>query len=61
MKLRLFALRDVNHQMVKENGNVVYFSSKEEARRYRTELTGGEHTHFVTYGVDHKLYKGDKK
>lgn len=59
--MKLFALRDVNHKLVKDNNKqVVYFSSKEAARKYRSTLTTDENTYFVTYGTDHKLYKGDK-
>jgi len=59
--MKLFALRDVKHNLVKDNnGQVVYFSSKEAARKYRSELTDDQSTYFVTYGVDHKSYKGNK-
>lgn len=59
--MKLFALRDVNHKLVKDDTNqVVYFSSKELARKYRAELTDDQSTYFVTYGIDHKLHKGNK-
>lgn len=59
--MKLFALRDVNHKLVKDDNNqVVYFSSKEAARKYRSQLTDDQSTYFVTYGIDHKLYKGNK-
>jgi hypothetical protein len=59
--MKLFALRDVNYKLVKDDNNqVVYFSSKEAARQYRSTLTTDENTYFVTLGSDHKLYKGEK-
>lgn len=59
--MKLFALRDVYHKLVKDDNNqVVYFSSKEAARKYRSELTDDEDKYFVTYGTDHKLFKGNK-
>jgi hypothetical protein len=56
---RLFALRDSRGQLVRnEDKQPMYFSDKDSARRYRSKLTQEHNVYFVTYGVDHKLYKG---
>ena len=56
---RLFALRDSRGQLVRsEDKQPMYFADKDSARRYRSKLTQDINVYFVTYGVDHKLYKG---
>ncbi|NBO25455.1 MAG: hypothetical protein EBU96_01425 [Actinobacteria bacterium] len=56
---RLFALRDSRGQLVRnEDKQPMYFSDKQTARMYRSKLTQEHNVYFVTYGVDHKLYKG---
>jgi hypothetical protein len=57
---RLFALRNKNRTLVKDDsGQPVYFTSKDAARVYRANLTSDISTYFITLGVDHKLYKGE--
>ncbi len=58
---RLFALRDSRGQLVRheETKQPMYFSDKQAARNYRSKLTQEINMYFVTYGVDHKLYKGN--
>jgi hypothetical protein len=59
LSMKLFALRDTSHRLVKgSDGNPVYFANKREARDYRKTLTDRHDQYFVTYGIDHKLYKG---
>jgi len=59
---RLFALRDSRGQLVcNEDKQPMYFSDKQTARMYRSKLTQEHNVYFVTYGVDHKLYKGVNK
>lgn len=56
---RLFALRDSRGQIVRnDDKQPMYFSDKDSARRHRKALTSDINVYFVTYGVDHKLYKG---
>jgi len=56
---RLFALRDSRGNLVKdEDKQPKYFADKQSARVYRTKLTDRHDEYFVTYGIDHKLYKG---
>ena len=53
MKLRLFAIKALS------NGKVIpdlFFAEKHLAKAKRKEL--GESTHCVTYGPDHRLFKG---
>ena len=57
---RLFALRDSRGQLVRnEHNQPMYFADKPSARTYRSKLTQDHSTYFVTYGVDHRLYKGN--
>jgi len=53
MKLKLFAIRDLTNNRVIPG---LFFMSKQEAKLKRTEL--GNTTHCVTYGPDHRLYRG---
>lgn len=56
---RLFALRDSRGQIVRnEDKQPMYFADKQAARNYRSKLTSEINVYFVTYGIDHKLYKG---
>ena len=56
---RLFALRDSRGNIVRnEDKQPMYFSDKQTARMYRSKLTQEHNVYFVTYGIDHKLYKG---
>lgn len=56
---RLFALRDSRGNLVKDDDNQpIYFINKQVARTYRSKLTDRTDQYFVTYGIDHKLYKG---
>jgi hypothetical protein len=56
---RLFALRDSRGHLVKTTDNQpMYFDSKDAARKYRSWLSPDKDQYFVTYGIDHKLYKG---
>jgi hypothetical protein len=59
---RLFALRDSRGQLVRdeESKQPRYFGDKQSARVYRSKLTQRTDEYFVTYGIDHKLYKGVK-
>ena len=59
---RLFALRDSRGQLVRneDNKQPMYFSDKDSARRYRSKLTSEVNVYFVTYGVDHRNYKGNQ-
>jgi len=57
--MKLFALRDANHKLLREKNQVIYFPSKELARKHRITLIQNEGVYFVTYGIDHKLYKGN--
>lgn len=58
---RLFALRNAQHQPVRnDNGQIMYFSDKTAARVFRSKLTPDSGVYFVTYGIDHDLYKGAK-
>ena len=58
---RLFALRNAQHQPVlNEDGKPMYFADKTAARAYRSKLTQESGVYFVTYGIDHDLYKGAK-
>lgn len=52
-ELRLFALRDLANGRVIPN---LFFASKQEAKTKRAEL--GDTTHCVTYGPDHRLFRG---
>ena len=57
--MRLFALRTKNFTLVRDDvGQVMWFATKEQARRYRAKLTTDHNTLFITRGIDHKLYKG---
>jgi hypothetical protein len=57
---RLFALRDSRGQLVRtEDKQPMYFADKQTARNYRSKLTQETGVYFVTYGIDHKLYKGN--
>lgn len=57
---RLFALRDSRGQIVRnEDKQPMYFADKQAARNYRSKLTSEVNVYFVTYGIDHKLYKGN--
>jgi hypothetical protein len=57
---RLFALRDSRGQIVRnEDKQPMYFADKQSARNYRSKLTSEINVYFVTYGIDHKLYKGN--
>lgn len=58
---RLFALRDSRGNIVRnEDKQPMYFSDKQTARMYRSKLTQEHNVYFVTYGIDHRLYKGVK-
>lgn len=58
---RLFALRNAYFQPVRnEDGLTMYFADKTAARAYRNKLTQDSGVYFVTYGIDHDLYKGNK-
>lgn len=58
---RLFALRDSRGQLVRnEDKQPMYFADKDSARRYRSKLTSEVNVYFVTYGVDHRNYKGNQ-
>ena len=52
MKLRLFAIRDLNTGRILQD---LFFSSKSEAKVKRDEL--GAPTHCVTYGPDHRHFR----
>lgn len=57
---RLFALRDSRGQLVRtEDKQPMFFADKQSARNYRSKLTQETGVYFVTYGIDHKLYKGN--
>lgn len=57
---RLFALRDSRGHLVRNDDNTPkYFADKQSARVYRSKLTQDTNVFFVTYGIDHKLYKGN--
>jgi hypothetical protein len=57
---RLFALRDSRGNIVRnEDKQPMYFADKQSARNYRSKLTSEVNVYFVTYGIDHKLYKGN--
>jgi hypothetical protein len=57
---RLFALRDSRGNIVRnEDKQPMYFADKQAARNYRSKLTSEVNVYFVTYGIDHKLYKGN--
>jgi hypothetical protein len=57
---RLFALRDSRGHLVRtEDNQPMYFADKNSARTYRSKLTQDTNVYFVTYGIDHKLYKGN--
>jgi hypothetical protein len=57
---RLFALRDSRGHLVRNDDNTTkYFADKQSARVYRSRLTQDTNVFFVTYGIDHKLYKGN--
>jgi hypothetical protein len=57
---RLFALRDSRGHLVRNDDNTPrYFADKQSARTYRSKLTQDTNVFFVTYGIDHKLYKGN--
>ena len=57
---RLFALRDSRGNIVRnEDKQPLYFADKQAARNYRSKLTSEVNVYFVTYGIDHKLYKGN--
>ena len=57
---RLFALRDSRGNLVRnEDRQPMYFANKTSARTYRSKLTDRHDEYFVTYGIDHKLYKGN--
>jgi len=56
--MRLFAIRNKDHKLVAgEDGEPLYFPSKDIARKYRESLTERHDEYFITYGIDHKLYK----
>ena len=56
---RLFAIRDSRGHLVRnEQNQPMYFADKQAARTYRSKLTQETNVYFVTYGIDHKLYKG---
>ena len=58
---RLFALRTTGHHILQDaDGNCRYFATKQEARDYRSLITDRTNKYFVTYGIDHKRYKGAK-
>lgn len=52
MKLRLFAIRDLQTGRLIPN---LYFGDKLEAKKKRDAL--GKNTHCVTYGPDHRHFK----
>jgi len=57
---RLFALRDSRGNLVTtEDKQPMYFADKQVARTYRSKLTQEVDMYFVTYGPDHKLYRGN--
>lgn len=53
MKLKLFAIRDLNTGRIIPN---LFFPTKTAAKAQREAL--GEKTHCVTYGPDHRHFKG---
>lgn len=53
MKLRLFAIKDLRTNRLVPD---LYFSSKQQAKAVRDEL--GPNNHCVTYGPDHRHYRG---
>lgn len=56
---RLFAIRNSRgHLVCGDSNQPVYFDSKPAARAYRSTLTQDHNTFFITFGVDHRLYKG---
>jgi hypothetical protein len=59
LSMRLFAIRDKQYRLVKgEDNKPLYFSSKQSARQHRATITQRTDEYFITYGIDHKLYKG---
>jgi len=57
--MRLFAIRDTQYRLVKDKDNKpVYFPSKQAARQHRATITQRADEYYITYGIDHKLYKG---
>jgi hypothetical protein len=52
---RLYAVRNGN-KVVKQGNEAVYFATREDARAFKNTL--GDGNFFITYGIDHKLYKG---
>lgn len=55
--LRLFCVRNRRtNACVLDNGEVVYFSNKMEAKRLRDTLPGGENEWKVSKGVDHRKF-----
>lgn len=55
MKLRLFALRDLATGRILPN---TFFASKPEAKRARDQAAGNGDRLCVTYGPDHRSFKG---
>jgi len=56
---RLFAIRDSRGQLVRdEQKQPMYFADKQAARSHRSKITQKTDEYYVTYGIDHKLYKG---
>jgi hypothetical protein len=56
---RLFAIRDSRGHLVCGSDNKpMYFADKPSAREYRKTLTQDHHTYFITFGVDHRSFKG---
>lgn len=56
--MRLFAIREYKRgPLIRDQaGNVMYFTDKMEAKRYRDGMPAGA---VVTFGPDHKLFKGE--
>lgn len=53
MKLRLYAFRNLSTGLPVPD---LFFPDKKAARAYRAEL--GANAYCVTYGPDHRLFKG---
>ena len=55
--MKLFMLRASKHGKPVQDatGNILYFSNKMDAKEARDKIGG---TTVVSYGIDHKLYRG---
>lgn len=58
--MKLFVVKNRNGSVAKENGKVLYFANKEDAKKVRNELNGKKDVYVVSRGPDHIGKHGDR-